>query len=252
MNYEIKIANGDNSQGTISLQRLSRIANSIQRISEGALHIRLKGISLSRGRKKISLQDALTINLTGIEKGSTVLTLETQKFENSLGPFQMDIFRAEAQAALPDESPMSLFVKSFQIALNEEKGHELLDKPLLRELKNFKKAIESEDEILTISNGGSLPSLELKRTDFERFKSMEEKIPEPQTVSVDGVVEMLQYSNLKVKIKTSRGMVYGFLTRDITASQIAKFWGKPVTVFGTKHFKSNGKSVLEIDHVVPL
>ncbi|TVR78195.1 MAG: hypothetical protein EA409_10710 [Saprospirales bacterium] len=252
MNYEIKIENGNEPSGAIDLQRLIHIANGIQKISEGALFIRLKGISLSRGRKKISLQDALKVTLTSIERGSTVLNLEANQFKNNLGFFQMDIFRAEAQAALPDETPMSLFIKSFQSAMAENEGDELLDKPLLRELKNFKKVLNSEDEVFTISNAGSIPVLELRLEDFQRFKVLEDKIPEPKPIVVDGIVEMLQYSNLKVKIKTEKGMVYGFLAKDLTAGKIAQFWGKKVTIIGTKHYNSNGKSILEIEKVMPL
>ncbi len=42
MNYEIKIKNAPESNGTIDLQRLAAIADGIRKISEGALQIRLK------------------------------------------------------------------------------------------------------------------------------------------------------------------------------------------------------------------
>ena len=52
MNYEIKIENATETKGTIDLHRLTLIADSIRKVSEGALQIRLRGISLTKGRKK--------------------------------------------------------------------------------------------------------------------------------------------------------------------------------------------------------
>lgn len=56
MNYEFKIEGADEPKGAIDLQRLAFIAESIRKISEGALQIRLRGISNLKGQEK---------NLTG-------------------------------------------------------------------------------------------------------------------------------------------------------------------------------------------
>jgi hypothetical protein len=76
LNYEIRIENAREGNGKIDLQRLVNIAQGIRRISEGALQIRLRGISLTSGRKKVSLEDALRVTLTGIKDGSVVLNLD--------------------------------------------------------------------------------------------------------------------------------------------------------------------------------
>ena len=249
MNYEIKIDNGSEPQGAIVLDRLAHIAQGIRRISEGALQMRLKGVSLTRGRKKISLQDALKVSLTGITEGSTVLCLQTKPFKKTLEPYQTDIFKAESQSQLPDETPLSLFIKTFQMALADDDGNDLLDKPLLRELKDLKKAFYSERETITISNQGSLPELKLTQKDFKKIKVLADEIPDPKPVVLNGVVEMLQYSKLKVKIKTEEGIVDGFLSDELTPESIAGFWGKEVTITGITHFKARGNSVIEIQRV---
>lgn len=249
MKYEIKIEHAQEADGTIDLERLTKIADGIRKVSEGALQIRLKGISLTRGRKKVSLQDALKVSLTGIKEGSTILCLETEKFEKTLQSYQTDIFRAEAQAELPNETPISLFIKTFQNALTDDDHQDLLDKPLLRELKNLKKAFFNEEETMIFSNQGSLPDLQLTQKDFKKIKVLEDEIPDPQHVVLNGVVELLQFSTLKVKIKTEEGIVDGFLADDLSSEDIASFWGKEVTITGTSHFKPRGKSVIEIERV---
>lgn len=249
MNYEIRIEHAQETKGAIDLDRLTKIATGIRKVSEGALQIRLRGISLTKGRKKISLQDALKVSLTGVKEGSTILCLETEKFEKTLQPYQTDIFRAEAQAGLPDETPISLFIKSFQDALTDDDNQELLDKPLLRELKNLKNAFFSEEERMIFSNKGSLPDLQLTPKDFRKIKVLEDEIPDSQPVRLNGVVELLQFSKLKVKIKTGEGVVDGFLADDLSSEDIAPFWGKEVTITGISHFKPRGKTVIEIKRV---
>lgn len=249
MKYEIKIEHAQEANGAIDLERLTKIADGIRKVSEGALQIRLKGISLTRGRKKVSLQDALKVSLTGIKEGSTILCLETEKFEKTLQSYQTDIFRAEAQAELPNETPISLFIKTFQNALTDDDHQDLLDKPLLRELKNLKKAFFNEEETMIFSNQGSLPDLQLTQKDFKKIKVLEDEIPDPQHVVLNGVVELLQFSTLKVKIKTEEGIVDGFLADDLSSEDIASFWGKEVTITGTSHFKPRGKSVIEVERV---
>lgn len=249
MNYEIKIENAKEPNGTIDLERLTKIANAIRKVSEGALQIRLRGVSFTKGRKKISLQDPLKVSLAGIKEGSTILCLVTEKFEKTLQPFQTDIFRFELQNELPNETPISLFIKSFQFALADDVNQDLLDKPLLRELKNFKKAFYSEDEKMIFSNQGSLPDLQLSQNDFTKIKVLEDEIPDSQSVLINGVVEMLQFSKLKVKIKTDEGIVDGFLEDELLSNEIASFWGKEVTIVGIRHFRPKGKSVIEIQRV---
>lgn len=101
MKYELKIEHAADKNGSIDLQRLSLIAESLRKIAEGALQIRLKGVS--KAKKTIKLNEALKISLTAIMEGSTILCLESEKFEKTLPGFQTDIFRSEYQQELPNK-----------------------------------------------------------------------------------------------------------------------------------------------------
>ena len=249
MKYEIKIENSAEPSGTIDLQRLAVLAESMLKISEGALQIRLRGISITKGRKKTSLKEALKVSLSDIKQGSTVLCLESEKFKKTLEPYQTDLLRQEAQRDLPEQTPVSLFINAFQNAFGSDGGHEFLDKPLLKELKHLKKMFLSDNEVLIFSNQGSIPELKIKKEDFNKIKELEEKIPNPEPVILNGIVEELKYSKLKVRIQTDEGIVDGFLSGDLSSDDIAAYWGKKVTVTGTSHFKPGGKSVIEIERV---
>jgi len=82
--------------GKIDFVRLASIAEGISRIAEGALQIRLKEVSLSKGRKKESLKKSLRITVSGLKKVSTILYLESEKFKDTLDNVQLDIFRNES------------------------------------------------------------------------------------------------------------------------------------------------------------
>lgn len=249
MNYEIKISNAIEEDGKIDLIRLTNIAEGITKIAEGALQIRLKGVSLSKGRKKQSLKNSLKVTLSGLKKGSTVLCLESSKFKDTLDNLQLDIFRSESQLDLQEQTPISLFVSSFKEAKKEIVNPELLDKSLLKELKNFKKAFLADNEIFSISNQGSFADLELNKEDFNKIKILEQETPNPEPVVLNGVVEELRYSKLKVKILTDVGVINGFLSNELSADDIAPYWGKKITITGINHYKPNKISVIEINKI---
>jgi hypothetical protein len=249
MNYELKISNALEDNGKIDLVRLAHIAEGITRIAEGALQIRLRGISITKGRKKESLKNSLKVTLSALKKGSTILCLESQKFEETLDSIQLDIFRSEAQIDLHNQTPISLFVSAFKEASNDQSGSDLLDKSLLKELKNFKKAFLREEETFIVSNEGTFDSLELNTKSFDKINILEEETPESEPIILNGIVEELKYSKLRVKITTDEGTIIGFLSDDLTDEDISPFWGKEITITGISHYKSNKSSVIEIKKI---
>lgn len=247
MKYELKIEHADDKNGSIDLQRLITIAESLRKISEGALQLRLKG--LSKAKKTIKLNDALKVSLTGIQEGSTILCLESDKFEKTLPGYQTDIFRLGHQQELPEKTPITLVVESFEEALNNPDESEILDKPLLKELLKFKKSFLKDDEVFSIQNEGSFQGLTLKKSDFNKIQIVEEEIPQPESAIVNGVIEELTYSKLKVKIQTNEGIVDGFLSETVNPDEIKNWWGKEATIAGTLHYKSGKRTVFEIERI---
>ncbi len=250
MQYEIKLQGAPTDDGSISLERLADLAASLQAIAKGALQIRLGGISNWRGRTTLRLNGALEIRLRGLRPGSTVLDLECDTFRESLAGQQGDVFRPNILEALPALTPMSLVIQSFQDALQPQPNEEHLDKPLLQELQQFKKLFSEANETITISNRGSLPSLELRKQDLAKIHILEVQTPEPQNVLVKGLVETLKYSKSKVIIQTSEGRIDAFLPQTLTPDAISRHWGKEVTIAGMAHYRPSGRmAFIEIERI---
>jgi hypothetical protein len=250
MKYEIRLSGAVQDDGKIDLQRLVLLAQSIADIAKGALQIRLLGISAEKGRTSERISNALKISLSNLKPGSTILELECEQFKKTLDGYQGDAFRPEVLGNLPDETPMSLVMQSYREALNYKEEANHLDKALLKKLKTVEKIFLSKEEAITISNQGRTPNLQLKKVDFKKIQSLEESIPEPQEIVINGVVEELKYSKLKVTINTKEGPVIGILSENLDPLEISKYWGKDLTIAGTANYQPSGRlSVIYIERL---
>jgi hypothetical protein len=244
MLYEIRISGAEQDDGKIELHRLAILAQSITDIASGALRIRLSGISTERGRKNDRIANAVKIHLSNLKEGSTILEFECDSFKETLAGQQGDAFNAEILEVLPDQTPMSLVIESFRESLNSKEDIRHLDKSLLKKLKNFEKIFLSKEETITFANNGTIPSLSLKEEDFKRIQELEESIPEPQEIIINGVLDELKYSKLKVTIATADGPISGVLSDSFETEEISKYWGKTLTISGRAHYRPDGRMAL--------
>ncbi|NML38933.1 hypothetical protein HHL17_17135 [Chitinophaga sp. G-6-1-13] len=240
MIYEIKLSGAKEDDGKIELHRLAHLAQSITDIASGALRIRLTGISFASGRRNERISNAIKIHLADLRTGSTVLQLECETFKDTLSGQQGDVFNPGILEVLPDQTPMTLVMESFRQAIDYKEGINYLDKGLLKKLKSFEKIFLEEDESVTISNQGSIQELKLKRSDIKKIQKLEESIPEPQEIIINGIVDELKYSKSRISIATADGSVNGILSDMLEPQEISKYWGKNLTISGKAHYQPNG------------
>lgn len=251
MNYSVKIEGAAEDNGKIDLERLGLLIQSLTDISKGALQIRLNGTSKKRGPTSEKVGDALKIVFSGLSKGSTVLHVECNPFKETLKSLQGDVFHPELIAELENQTPMGLVMQSFSDALDNNSNTDFLDKGLLNDLKKFKKIFLSEKEVISFSNAGSVEPIILKPADIKTIVSLEEKIPEPTRVVVNGRIDLLQHSKSKVHIITDGGQINGTMGEALNLDKVASFFGKEVTVKGIASFNSKGRiSYLEVTEVL--
>jgi hypothetical protein len=251
MKYEIIIEKPIEGNGRIDLRRLAQLADIISKVAEGALQLRLRGVSITAGRKPTRLDDALRIDLTGVKKGSTRLMVECETLGETLAGIQFDVFRQEEQLKLQEHTPMSLFMNTFHDALDEAGNKELLDKPLLHQLKNFKKIFRGSEEVFHVQNEGRSKALVIERSSLKRIAELEHTLPEPERIVLQGTVDLLQHSSSRIRIKSPDGTMEGFLSDDLDRTEVAQFWTKDATVVGMVHFKPGGRKIIEVQQLFP-
>lgn len=251
MKYEIKIDKPFEGNGHIDFRRLAQLADVVSKVAEGALQIRLRGVSITAGRKQAKLDDALQIDLVGVRKGSTRLMVECQTLGETLTGIQLDAFRQDEQLKLKEQTPMSLFMNTFHEALDEQGNKEYLDKPLLNQLKSFKKVFRAKEEAFHVSNEGRTKKLTVERDSFKQIADLEDSLPEPERIVLQGTVDLLQNSSSRIRIKGPDGTTDGFLSDDLDRTAVAQFWTKEATVVGMVHFKPGGRRLIEVQQVFP-
>jgi hypothetical protein len=239
MNYDIKILGEDEDRGLIEFDRLAKLTQSTKDIACKALMLDLRGYSDINPDKH--LKKALNMYLqhvSGSEQEGTFLTIDCEYFSETIRGLQFDLFK-------PKESvlrltPMALVIRSFQHALEDESMMSDLDKPLLRSLMNFKRNFISGNEIFYLSNRGSIAEVKLTKDDFQKIEILEESIPEPQNVIVNGQLDEIKISKGRLGMMTEEGMVNLVVKDNSSIQELLGFMGKEITIKGKSHFKPNG------------
>lgn len=246
MNYDIKIVGEDEDNGLLEFDRLNLLTKSTKDIATKALMFRLRGFSDITPDKY--LKKALAIRLqsiTGSGQEGTSLTIDCTHFSETIKGVQMDMFKSREEVL--QLTPMALVIHSFQTALNDETEDADLDKPLLKSLMSFKKNFISDNEIFYMANRGTIAEVRLTKNDFQKIGQLEDSIPEPKKVIVNGQLDEMKVSKGKLGLKTEQGFVNVFANDKNIIENIISYMGKEVTISGMAHYKPNGQlSFVEI------
>lgn len=246
MNYDIKIEGEDEDNGLLEFDRLNQLTKSTKDIATKALMFRLMGFSDINPDK--NLKKALAIRLqsiTGSEQDGTALTIDCAHFSETIKGVQMDMFKPREEVL--QLTPMALVIHSFQTALYNESQEVDLDKPLLKSLMSFKKNFISDNEIFYMANRGTIAEVRLTKDDFQKIGQLEDSIPEPKRVIVNGQLDEMKVSKGKLGLQTEQGFVNVFANDKTIIENIVSFMGKEVTISGMAHYKPNGQlSFVEI------
>jgi hypothetical protein len=138
-------------------------------------------------------------------------------------------------------TPMALVIQTFRSALIDNEDKDNLDKPLLKTLLKFKKNFLSDNEIFFFSNRQSIPEIEITKNDFKRIEYLEDNIPEPKKIIINGQLDEMKVSKNKLGLVTQEGFVNIFAHENSIIQGILDFMGKEVTISGMAHFKPNGQ-----------
>ena len=247
MNYDIKIIGDIEDNGLIEFDRLSLLTKSTKEIATKALMLQLRGYSDIKPDKHISKALELRLkSLIGNEKDGTSMTIDCNHFSETIKGLQLDIFKPNEQ--LLQTTPMALVINSFQSALSNNQLEVDIDKPLLKALINFKKNFITDNEIFYLSNRGSLPEVKLTKNDFLTISLLEESIPEPRKVIVNGKLDEIKVSKGKLGLQTENGIITVIAKSETALNEIFKYIGKEITITGMAHFKPNGQlSFVEVN-----
>lgn len=242
MTYDIKIKGDAANNGTIELEKMSNIARATKEIAQKALMLRVFGYSDLKVPQAFS--DALQIRLekiSGSEEEGTHLLLGAANIKERIKDFDLDSMKPGLVDELAKLTPMSLVITSFNAALSDkEDDRNQLDKPLLKTLLHFKKSFSSDQEVIYLSNRQSVPSIEIRKSDFKKIEKLDESIPEPQKVVITGKVDELKHSKARLLLVTEQGNVNVVIKNEKLMGDITSFFGKECTIQGIANYRLGG------------
>lgn len=240
MNYDIKIVGDDEDNGLIEFDRLNLITKSTKDIATKALMLQLRGFSDINPDKHIKKALELRLqSLVGSDQDGTSITIDCNLFSETIKGLQLEVFKPKEQ--LLEASPMSLVINSFHSALNENQIEADIDKPLLKSLINFKKNFISDNEIFYLANRGTVAEVKLTKNDFHKISLLDESIPDPNKVIVNGKLDEIKVSKGRLGLQTENGILTVIAKSESVLNTIFEYIGKEITISGIAHYKPNGQ-----------
>lgn len=246
MNYDIKIRGVIEDNGLLEFDRLNQITQITKEIATKALMLKIRGYSGITPDKRIKQALAIRLqSLNGNKNEGTSMLLDCELFEKTLKGLQLNLFKPTEE--ILRLSPIALVIQTFRSALIEDEDKDNLDKPLLKTLLKFKKNFISNNEIFYFSNRQSIPEIEVTLNDFKKIEHLEDSIPEPKKVIINGKLDEMKYSKSKLVLVTNDGLVNAFANDYNVIDGIVHYMGKELTITGMAHYKPGGQvSYIEI------
>jgi len=219
--------------GTIALSLLSKISDQLIRISESTLRLYVEGNShLKRGKMPDWLQKSIEFKLTGITKGSTVLSIEAPVLSETLKSIQYPLFNELDSKDYSRDSALSLAMLAYQKAISEDRETDLLDKALLGEMLVFKDLLDSGKRKIEMDCPSLSRKVILETSSFDKIRVLESTTPEPIKIKLSGKLDVLKHSNSLAEIITPQKRVKVKLPDNIGFDLLKPLFGKEVTVTG--------------------
>ncbi len=231
--HSIRLSDFGMDDGTIALSLLSKISDQLIRISESTLRLYVEGNShLKRGKMPDWLQKSIEFKLTGITKGSTVLSIEAPVLSETLKSIQYPLFNELDSKDYSRDSALSLAMLAYQKAISEDRETDLLDKALLGEMLVFKDLLDSGKRKIEMDCPSLSRKVILETSSFDKIRVLESTTPEPIKIKLSGKLDVLKHSNSLAEIITPQKRVKVKLPDNIGFDLLKPLFGKEVTVTG--------------------
>lgn len=242
--YKLKITGLKTPSGTISILALKELAGIIIENSERSLRLAIEGTSLKKGQLPQWLKDAVDFNITNIEKGSTILSIEAPQL-SEVALEQINQQNLYKDLPHPSDTALTVWANSYFDATSEKYESDYYDKGVLTSLISFKdfiikyaKSVEIESPI-----DKKINKIKIDEQQLERVQKLTASIPESRRVILSGIIDIIEHFAGRFKLNLENGeKIQGVIDKEFLDSEIMRnYWGKKVTIKGTADFRPNGK-----------
>lgn len=249
--YEIRLKGLATPDGTISVKALLELMGSLTDCAERGLRLAVEGSSVKTGRTPAWLERAVDFTISGLKKGSTVLSLDAPQLGEVIGDElrQQDFW---VTPPTPRDTALTLFAKSLHETTRENLESDYYDSGVLKGLLSFKRFMKTDVSTIEIlSKARPADRISLTSAALEKVERLKVKTPDPHAVIVSGQLDAIQHSRRRFLLALPDQTIQGRIDdKHLTAENLREYWGKEVTIKGVVHFKPSGKVQLLEAHVI--
>lgn len=243
LKYKLKLEGLDSHSGTISVRALYGLLEQFTSCAERGLRLAIEGQSSKTGPAPKWLEMATDFVFTGMQKGSTVLTIEAPVLKDSISEqiVQQDMW---GKAPEPDDTAISLISRSVRDTSAENLESDYYDTGVLSSLLEMKPFLAAHAKTIKVHCDAKSPEdFSIDMPIIEKVEKLKIKIPEPRATMLSGCLEQVAYSRKRFHLQIADGqIIQGQINEDLVSIEdLRQLWGKKVSVKGIVSFKPSGK-----------
>ena len=250
--YQLRIRGLATPDGTISVRALLSLLQGLTECAERGLRLAVEGASVRTGHPPAWLKKAVDLNLSGLEKGSTVLDIEAPTLGDALGTdLQQPDFWSPVPA--PTDTALSFLSRSIHEATSGNLESEYYDAGVLSSLLALKPFFKVEaHSVELIGCGRAQENVTFGLAEIEKAEQLKRGTPEARAFVVSGQLDAIHHSRRRFDLILADGQrIPGRVDEEfLTAEILRNYWGRPVTIKGTVHFKPSGRVQLLEAHAL--
>jgi hypothetical protein len=255
LKYQLKLTGLDSASGTIPVRALREVCDLLLEAAERGLRLAVEGYSVKPGRLPAWLTKSLDLAVTGVKKGSTILSIEAPMLGETAREHiqQRDFWYIVPK---PEDSALSLLSKSVHDTTSEILDSNAFDAGMLESLLRFKPFLKSTAEKVELRCvSRRREHFELGEAELDKIQRLKAKTPEPRAVVISGQFDVIEHNKKRFHLVLSNGeRVLGTIDPAFLGiEQMRQFWGKKVTIKGTAHFRpSREPRLIEAEVIKPM
>lgn len=243
LKYQLRLKGLTSPSGTIPLMVLKEVCDLLLGAAERGLRLAVEGASVKRGRLPGWLMNSLELTVTGIRKGSTVLSIEAPV----LGETAKERIRQQDFwyiAPEPEDTALTLLSKSVHDTTAEALDSDTYDGGVLDGLLQFKPFLKNSAEKIELKCV-SRPKerFELGERELTKIQRLRAKTPDPRSFVISGRFDVIEHQKKRFHLVLGNGeTILGTIdTEHLDVEHMRQFWGKKVTIKGLVHFRPSGR-----------
>lgn len=243
LKYQLRLKGLTSPSGTIPLMALKEVCDLLLGAAERGLRLAVEGASVKRGRLPGWLMNSLELTVTGIKKGSTVLSIEAPVLgETAKERIQQQDFWYIAPE--PEDTALTLLSKSVHDTTAEALDSDTYDGGVLDGLLQFKPFLKNSAKKIELKCV-SRPKerFELGERELTKIQRLRAKTPEPRSFVISGRFDVIEHQKKRFHLVLGNGeTILGTIdTEHLDVEHMRQFWGQKVTIKGLVHFRPSGR-----------